>query len=388
MDWNHAPVGPDTGTAPDGDLDMTGIGFDDDTIMHIGDDQVLTLDDDSATLTMAEPPSRSMPMPHAPPNGGPSRESYPYNFNLRTSSASEGIPGVPGQETRAASEPPSSGCAGVRTSAAHRRFERKPAAHAGKSAGVQKKPRNPSDRHIIKNQDGKLAFALEQFHLAKDDDEPKQGYDNNPQGDRIEHPLRRLLLNLRGFAFGTDLDAVRFPKAGCVIAGVEEFLPAAGGGNLYAALQWLVRFLLLAFRTRKDLLRRRPGCRDVDEIEGGYALVAMEVRQVLKKYNDGPAGPREKMEMRLARGAELRDLVRWTALARRRFLTEGEGARPAEEIPGFAGFGARAREVKPSMSETLLLALIDEDNAAIWTGMGVADVFMGFEKLTLEESSK
>ncbi|KAF6784027.1 hypothetical protein CMUS01_16641, partial [Colletotrichum musicola] len=219
------------------------------------------------------------------------------------------------------------------------------------------------------------------------------GNNNDPQGGRVEHPLRRLLLNLQGYAFGTELDAVRFRRAGLVLAGVKEFFPAAGVSSLYAALQWLVRFLLLAFRTRKDFLRRHHGCRDVDEVEGGYALVAVEMRGVVKKYNNGnpvaggARGAREKMELRLAQGMEVRDLVRWTTLARRRFLTQGERGRPLVEVPGFEGYGAPAREVAPTKSEKQLWELIDKENATIWNEMADADAFMGFQKLTLGESS-
>ncbi|KAF6787924.1 hypothetical protein CSOJ01_15106 [Colletotrichum sojae] len=398
MDWSHTPLGPDTGTDPDGDLAMVGSGFDDGSIMHTDDDQVPRLDDDNAAPVVPEPPSMSTLMPHAP-NESQSRESYPHNFNFSTSSSIEGTSGVPRQDTRAASEPPSISGSGAWANSKDRHFERKAVFEAARSAGIQKTkpPKKPLGRQIIMNQDARLAHALEQMRLAKDaDGPPKQdgGNNNDPQGGRIEHPLRRLLLNLPGYAFGTELDAVRFRRAGLVVVGVEEFLPAAGGGSLWAALQWLVRFLLLAFRTRRDFLRRHPGCRDVDQVQGGYALVAVEMRGVVKKYNSGnnsgasgAGGSREKMELRLAQGMDVRDLVRWTALARRRFLTEGERGRPVEEVPGFEGYGPPAREVAPTLSETQLWELIDEENAAIWNEIADADAFMGLENLTFGGSS-
>ncbi|KAF6809333.1 hypothetical protein CMUS01_13703, partial [Colletotrichum musicola] len=199
MDWNHTSFGPDTGTAPDGDLAMTGSGFDDDSMMQIDDDQAPRLNSDSATQAAPDPPSGSILASHAP-SEGPSRESYPYNFNLSTSSSSEETPGVPRQDTRAASELPSVGGSGAWANSRDRRAKRKAAFKAARSAGIEKKkpPKKPSEKQIIMNQDAKLAHELEKLRLAKDGGVPRQdgGNNNDPQGGRVEHPLRRLLLNL------------------------------------------------------------------------------------------------------------------------------------------------------------------------------------------------
>lgn len=355
-------------------------------------------------------PTRSMSMSYLPAEGTSALDAL-YDSYVAMKAAEQA--GNPMDVTRAAwgvdagtqcSEPLSSNNSDTEKTKKDRRRggkrqakkDRRKAEQSANNGGIKK---SNAEKRSERMCNARLAKALEDFAF-EDDDVIEAGSSAQQQQQPAEkngpvllqHPLRRVLRSLPGFSYGPELDAVRFRNVNVVLAGVAALAPADGSGDLREAKRWLARFLLLAFRTRADFLRMNPESGgDVDKVQGGYAVIGMQVREVVLKYHFGhglrprhapwKSGPVEKMEVRCTNGTELRKIVHWTVEARRRFLEEvQQGRAAAMVVPGYGAFGGQQQVgagEEPSLSEKLLWEMID--------AMDTSEVTKGFEDVASED---